>query len=101
MLKPDFKIEKKQNFNLIGKIKVKVLVVSALVVVSLFGGQLVFANKLATDGEKLADIEAGIEELEAQNTTLKVKIASESSLVNMTKKAQDLGFATPTQVIAP
>src|SRR5437870_4205530 len=99
MLTHDFKIEKKQDFNLIGKVKVKILVVVALAVVVLFSAQLVFANKLATDGEKLAEIEDQIQSIEGQNTTLKVQIAQETSLVKMTQKAKDLGFEKPSQVI--
>ena len=101
MLVPDFKIEKKENFNLIGKVKVKILVVAACSVFALLSAQLVFANKLAIDGQKLAQIEEGIQQLEAQNTTLKVEIAKEASLASISQKAQKMGFATPDKVITP
>jgi len=96
----DFKIKKKRNFNLIGRIKVQVLLASAILVISLFFVQLVFANSLATDGEKLAQIDQEIQKLEAENTTLKVKIAQESSLVTLSQKAKDAGFQKP-QAQAP
>ena len=97
----DFKVRKKETYNLAGKIKVKVLVLFVLVVITLFTTQLVFANSLATDGQKLAEIESEIERLEAENTTLKAKIAQESSLVVLSQKAQDLGFNKPSKVIIP
>ena len=97
----DFKIKKKDNFNLIGKSKVKVLVIIGLLVSASFFAQLVFANNLATDGEKLAKIHEEIKKLEAENTTLKVEIAQESSLNTLSEKAQKLGFAKPSQVITP
>lgn len=97
----DFKIKKKENFNLIGKIKVKVLVITGLLVGTLFFAQLVFANNLATDGEKLAKIHEEIKRLDAENTTLKVEIAKESSLVTLSQKAQNLGFLNPSKVITP
>jgi len=97
----DFKVGKKQDFNFIGKIKVKILVIAAISVVGLFMAQLVFANKLATDGQKLSLIEEEIRNLEAQNLTLKVSIAQESSLVSISKKAQGLGFEKPSQILTP
>jgi cell division protein FtsL len=91
----DFKIKKKKSFNLIGKIKVQVLLTFACLVVSLFLVQLVFANSLATDGEKLAKIDQEIQKLNEENTTLKVEIARESSLVTLSQKAKDIGFKKP------
>ena len=97
----DFKIKKKENFNLIGKIKVKVLVIISLLVSASFFAQLVLANNLATDGEKLAKIHEEIKRLDAENTTLKVEIAQESSLNAISQKAQSLGFLNPAKVITP
>ena len=91
----DYKIKKKRSFNLIGKIKVQILLTFACLVVSLFFVQLVFANSLATDGEKLAQIEQEIDKLQEENTTLKVKIAQESSLITLSQKAKDIGFKKP------
>ena len=91
----DYKIKKKRSFNLIGKIKVQVLLTFACLVVSLFFVQLVFANSLATDGEKLAQIEQEIQKLNEKNTSLKVEIARESSLVTLSQKAKDTGFKKP------
>jgi len=96
----DFKIKKKRSFNLIGRIKVQVLLASAILVISLFFVQLVFANSLATDGEKLAQIEQEIDKLQEENTTLKVKIAQESSLTTLSQKAKNIGFQKP-QAQAP
>lgn len=98
---PDFKVEKKENYNFFGRIKVKLLVIVGFLVVVIFFGQLIFANKLATDGGKLSQIEKEIQGLEEQNNILRAKIAQESSLVNISQKAQNLGFEKPTTVILP
>ena len=98
---PDFRVKKQKenNFNLVGKIKVKILVICALVVVGLFFTQLVFANNLAVDGQKLALIQDQIFKLEEENTTLKAQIAKESSLAILSQKAEKMGFAKPSKTI--
>ncbi|MBI2594619.1 hypothetical protein HYW39_02925 [Candidatus Curtissbacteria bacterium] len=101
MLKPDFRAAKKEDYNLIGRIKVKVLVTVGLVAAALFMGQLIFANKLATDGQKLAEIEAEIRHLEQNNNILKTEIAKESSFVTISRKAYELGFGKPSKIITP
>lgn len=99
----DFRIVKKRNnsFNLIGKIKVKVVLAIAILVISLFFTQLVFANGLSTGGLKLAEIEDGIKKLEAENRILKNQIATESSLSTLSTKADDLGFKNPLKATTP
>ena len=98
----DFKTRRnQQNFNLIGKIKVKVLIILATTVALILTTQLVFAASLATDGEKLSQTEQEIRSLEKENTTLKVKIANESSLKTLSQKAEQLGFKKPSEIIAP
>ena len=102
MIITDFKIKKEHsNFNLIGKIKVKVLVTATVLATTLIFAQLVFANNLATDGHKLSNVSDQITRLERENTTLKAQIAQASSLVSLSKKAQELGFEKPTKVITP
>lgn len=89
----DFKpVKNKKSFNLIGKIKVKIVLVVATLVVSLMTTQLVFANGLATTGLELSEIENEINRLEVKNRVLKVEIAKESSLATLSLKANDLGF---------
>lgn len=97
----DFRVKKnKENsFNLVGRIKVKVLVAITLVVVGLFFTQLVFANNLAVDGQKLSQIENEIAKLDAENTTLKVQIAKVSALTTLSQKAQAVGFTKPAKTI--
>ncbi len=91
----DFRVAKKQpNYNLIGKIRVRILVVLATLVFSLFFAQLVFANNLATDGQKLAGIQKQIADLKDQNMTLKVQIAQASSFQTLSQKAADMGFVS-------
>lgn len=99
MLKPDFRGTKKEDYNLIGRIKVKVLVTVGLVAAVLFMGQLIFSNKLATDGKKLAEIEAEVQRLEQNNNILKTEIAKESSFATISKKAYELGFKKPSKII--
>lgn len=102
MLVKDFRFKKTQNdYNLIGKIKVKVLIVLAVATSLILTTQLVFATSLATDGEKLSQIELEINALEQENTDLKVKIAQISSLKTLSEKAGALGFTEPAQIITP
>lgn len=89
------------DFNQMGKVKVKVLVVFSFAFFSLVFAQLVFANNLATDGQKIADVYTQIRELEEQNTQLRVEIAQNSSFSNLVQKAQQDGFAKPDKVITP
>ena len=67
----------------------------------LFFTQLVFANGLATDGQKIAQVEEEIQNLESENTILRVEIARKSSLVSLSKKAAEDGFKKPSLVITP
>jgi cell division protein FtsL len=97
-----YRISKKENnFNLVGKIKVKLLVTSSFIVFVLLFAQLVFANNLATEGEKIAGVEQEIQRLEAENTSLKVEIAKSSSLTNLSEKAKKLGYQKPSEIIVP
>ena len=96
----DFRVVKKeQNYNFIGRIRVRVLVVLTVLVVGLFFTQLVFANSLATDGQKLSKIQSEILSLQAQNMTLKVQIAEASSFQTLSKKATELGCVKPEKLI--
>lgn len=102
MLYPtDYKIKAKSKVNIIGKIRIQVLVFFSALLTSLFFAQLVFANNLAADGEKLAKIENKTQELEEENTILKVEIAKKSSLTSLSKKAQKMGFDEPDKIITP
>lgn len=98
----DFKHNKlkSEQFQFAGKITVKLLVVVSILISTLFVSQLVFANNLATDGQKLSNVDLEIKKLEAENTTLKVQIANVSSFINLSKKAQELGFGKPSKQIA-
>lgn len=89
------------NFNLIGKVKVKVLTIFTIFAAALIATQLVFANNLATDGNKLSNINDEIAKLERENTVLKAQIAQESSLTALWQKAKESGFEKPTKIIVP
>lgn len=97
----DFRNRNKSEKKHTGGVKVKLVVVISAAASLLFFTQLVFANGLATDGQKIAQIEAEIQELEAENTNLKVEIAKKSSLASLSQKAQEEGFKKPSLVIAP
>lgn len=96
----DFRVKKQKenSFNLVGKIKVKILVICAFIVASLFFAQLVFANNLAVDGQKLSEIEDQIAKLEEDNTTLRAEIAKESSLSTLSQRAEEMGFEKPSKL---
>src|SRR3989338_2122304 len=95
------KTNKNGNYNLVGKVKVKLLMILAFVVIASFFTKLVFAGNLAVGGQKLSEVENEIEKLEAENTTLKVEIAKEAALSNLAADAQKLGFEKPKEVIIP
>ena len=99
----DFRKNHKQenNFNLIGKIKVKILIAFSCMLFLLISAQLVAANNLATDGQKLQQIYEEIEKLEAEETRLEVEIAQNSSLAVLSQKAQESGFRRPAKIITP
>lgn len=85
----------------LGKVKIKVLVISALLLLALLGIQLVFAANLSVDGQRLARIEKEITSIESQNTNLKAEIAHFSSLVTLSQRAQELGFTADPKIISP
>lgn len=100
----DFKksrITKNQPKKSFGTIRIKILVVFAVLVSALFFTQLVFANNLATDGQKLSNVQEEIASLEQENTTLKVEIAKASSLTSLSQKAKQTGYSKPAHVITP
>lgn len=95
----DFKLKnKKKNRLLAGSAKVKVIFVFVMLLTGLVFTQLVFANNLATDGQKLSHIREKIRNLEDENTTLRAEIAQTSSLTNLSKEAQKLGFKKPSKL---
>lgn len=97
-------IPKKENKKLrfFGKARLQILIfVGVITMIALVFGQLVFANNLATDGEKLAKIEDQIQKLQDENTSLRMQIARETSLANLSKIAQKEGFSRPSKVIRP
>lgn len=89
----------KENYNFKGRITLKLLVVLAFLVVLLVSAQLIYANSLATDGQKLSDVESEIKKLETENKNLKIQISEESSLSSLSKRVQDLGFQKPSKLI--
>ncbi len=97
----DFKNKKIKKSRYFGKVKLQILISVALLTIALIFTQLVFANNLATDGEKLSQIDQEIHQLEAQNTTIRMEIAKESALSQLAEKAKDLGYSKPAKIIRP
>lgn len=89
------------NWQSVGKVKIKFLLVLAIVLLCLFGTQLAFASNLSTDGHKLASIESDIQNKETENLNLKTKIAQISALSSLSEKAIELGFSRPQKIITP
>ena len=97
----DFKNRNKHEKKPTGGVKVKLMVVISAAASLLFFTQLVFANGLATDGQKIGQVEEEIQKLESENTILRVEIAKKSSLVSLSKRAAEDGFKKPYLVITP
>jgi|SRR3989338_1462879 len=85
----------------LGKVKIKILLLLAVVLAGLLSAQLVFATNLSTDGQTLTAVEQKIQEQETKNLNLRSKIAEVSSLTTLSAKAQKLGFETPQKIITP
>lgn len=97
----DFKKRQNQEKKHTGGVKVKLMIMISSAAMLLFFTQLVFANGLATDGQMLAEVDEEIQNLESENTILRVEIAKKSSLFALTKKASDEGYKKPTLVFSP
>ena len=69
----DFRNRQNKEKKHTGGVKVKLMVVISAVASLLFFTQLVFANGLATDGQKIAQVEEEIQKLESENTILRVE----------------------------
>ena len=63
-----------------------------LLVVGMTVVQIVVSHKLSTAGIELSSMQNERTDLSFENEKLRQKIASESSLLIITKKAQNLGF---------
>lgn len=92
-----YKKEKNKNLKQ-GSVKVKIIFIFVFLLTGLVFTQLVFANNLATDGQKLSKYQDEIRQLENENTTLKAEIAQKSSLASLSKKAEELGFKKPSKL---
>jgi len=103
LARTDF-LPKKENKKLrfFGKAKLQIVIyVGVFTMLALIFGQLVFANNLATDGEKLANIEDEIQKLQYENTSLRMQIAKETSLAYLSQVAQKEGFSRPAKIVRP
>ena len=94
----NFNVPKTNHSGALGRIGLKILMLVFFIVLSLVFTQLVFANNLAVDGQKLSEIENKAKKLEEENTSLKVEIARVSSLSSLSTKAGELGFVKPSKI---
>lgn len=97
----NFKIENKDKTDFFGKVKLKILIVFALILSSLFGAQIVIAGTLTADGKKLQEINEEAAITESENLYLKSQIAQVSSMTNLSQKANSLGFNHPSKILDP
>ncbi|MCR4263816.1 MAG: hypothetical protein NUV98_03825, partial [Candidatus Roizmanbacteria bacterium] len=67
---------------------------STIIVVTLFSGQLIVSNRLATMGAALADMDVQTDQLTKENEDLSHQIASDSSLTVVSNRAAELGFSS-------
>jgi cell division protein FtsL len=96
-----YKIENIEKTDFFGKVKLKILIVFAIILSSLFAAQIVIAGGLTADGKKLHQINEEALKLQSENLYLKSQIAQISSLTNLSQKAQTLGFNKPLKVLDP
>ena len=97
----NYKIEKKDNLKFFGIIKLKVLVVFAMLLSLLLISQLVFASNLTSDGQKMQEIARQLDRLETENQILKTEIARVSSLSQLSQEAEKLGLSKPAKLLTP
>lgn len=75
-----------------------------IVVISLSVVQISFSNRVATDGAQLSMLDQKIAEYKRENTLLQEQVLQASSLTNIEKNAQKLGFVdgeSPIYLSAP
>lgn len=82
---------------------VGLIVLFSLAFIILLIAQLIIANKLATDGEKLTKVESEREVLEAENYLLFNKVLSLGSLNQINNRAISLGLIkiNKVEVVSP
>ena len=77
----------------------KLLATSLVSVAFLVGANLFITNILATTGEQLRTLETRKKTLVEQNSRIRQKIVSESTLMKVEEKALALGFSTERQTV--
>ncbi|RJR15544.1 hypothetical protein C4579_01875 [Candidatus Microgenomates bacterium] len=61
--------------------------------------QVIVSNRLANMGLQISQTDTEIQSITQENTDLRQKIASASSLLTLEEKAQELGFVIPSQPV--
>jgi cell division protein FtsL len=79
------------------KKRMPILIVCIVIVLSLI--QLLISHSLATDGEKLRQVEERTSQLEQENKVLQGEINKDASLARIAQRAQDLGLVKTTTVL--
>jgi len=73
--------------------------VLVVVLALLIGFQVFFSNRVATSGQRLSELEDQAIKLEEDNQKLLSQHVDQLSLQELTKKAEELGFVEPEEVI--
>ena len=71
-------------------------ILTSIIVIVLFSMQLIVSNRLATMGAELSAMQKETTGLQQENEKLQHTIASRSSLMTISKEAEQLGFSRAT-----
>lgn len=77
----------------------KKFVISTILFLAAVAGQLVVSNVFAGGGQELASVEKRIEQVKRENSILREKVGSASSLQQIAAAAALLGLVRPTSII--
>lgn len=66
-----------------------------LIVIVLLIFQVIVSNRLANAGVEIYSIDSEISQIQIENSFMREKIASDSSLLSLSNKAKDYGFVKP------
>lgn len=71
-----------------------------VIIIALFVVKTVVSNRISTSGLELGDAQEKIADYKTQNTILRQKIFSESSLIYLSQKATKEGFIEDSSTLA-
>ncbi len=68
-----------------------------IIIIALLVARIVVSNALASFGEKVRQIDTRIADFTEENELLTQQVASASSLITITARANELGFVEPAK----